>query len=185
MYHVWYTRYTTLATSIPDLWCIMCDIYNIGNLDSESYGSLRPAQPRIRKQQYSIRCTASRCNRCYYGHHRCTWYVLYGAQGGFAGAGWRPHAASSMPVRSGTNNAKFIWKIIWKSPRAFCFLTKKAVWVQTMQTLSDMLSETHRKTERKARWNLVCNTNSQIQPNTRTAQCARRLFNVPLGRVIP
>ena len=41
-----------------------------------------------------------------------------------------------------------------------------------------------KKTERKARFNLVGSTNSQIQPNTRTAQCARCLY-VPLGRVIP
>ena len=45
-----------------------------------------------------------------------------------------------------------------------------------MQKLSDKLSETNRKTERKARLNFVCSTNSQIQPNTRTAQCARCLF---------
>ena len=79
-------------------------------------------------------------------------------------------------VRSDTNDAKIIWKMIWKSPRAFCFLIKNALWVQTMQKLPEILSETNRKTERKARLNLVCSTNSQIQPNTRTAQCARCLF---------
>ena len=76
-------------------------------------------------------------------------------------------------VRSDTNDAKIIWKIVWKSRRAFCFSIKNAVWVQTMQKLSEKLSETNRKTERKARFNLVCSTNSQIQPNTTTAQCAR------------
>ena len=71
-------------------------------------------------------------------------------------------------------DAKIIWKIIWKSPRAFCFLINNAVWVQTMQKLFEKSSETNRKTERIARLN-VRSTNSQIQPNTRTAQCSRSL----------
>ena len=73
-------------------------------------------------------------------------------------------------------DAKIIWKIIWKSPRAFCFLINNAVWVQTMQKLFEKSSETNRKTERIARLNVVRSTNSQIQPNTRTAQCAGFLF---------
>ena len=53
---------------------------------------------------------------------------------------------------------------------------KNAVWVQTIKKISKtVLSETNGKTERKARLNLACSTNSQIQPNTRTAQCSRSL----------
>ena len=77
------------------------------------------------------------------------------------------------PVQTTQKLSEFFF---WKSPRAFGFSIKNAVWVQTMQKLPEILSETNRKTERKARLNLVCSTNSQIQPNTRTAQCARCLF---------
>ena len=66
---------------------------------------------------------------------------------------------------SRTNDAQIIWKIIWKSPRAFRFLIKNAVWVQTMQKLSEiLLPETNRKTGRKARLNLVCSTNNKYSP---------------------
>ena len=74
------------------------------------------------------------------------------------------------------NRRKSYLKYYLKSPRAFYFSINNAVWVQTMQKLSKILSETNRKTERKSRFNLVYSTNSQIQPNTRTAQCARCLF---------
>ena len=45
-----------------------------------------------------------------------------------------------------------------------------------MQKWSEILSETNRKTEQKARFILVCNTNRQKQPSTRTAHCVRCHF---------
>ena len=54
----------------------------------------------------------------------------------------------SCRLRSGANDAKNIWKIIWKSPRAFCFSTNNAVWVKTMQTLYN-LKQTEKRTEKR------------------------------------
>ena len=71
---------------------------------------------------------------------------------------------------------KLSWKNISKSPIAFCFSTKNAVWVQRMHKLSEIFSETNRKTARKARLNHICSTSSRIQPKNRAAQCARCLF---------
>ena len=57
----------------------------------------------------------------------------------------RPHLSPTCrvlgryTVRSGTNDAKIIWKIIWKSLRAFCFSIKNAVWVQTMKKISESI----------------------------------------------
>ena len=47
-----------------------------------------------------------------------------------------------------------------------------------------LLSETNRKTERKARFNLVHSTNSPIQPNKKTTQCARCLFSESLAHTM-
>ena len=53
-----------------------------------------------------------------------------------------------------------------------------------VQKNSEMLSETKRKRERKARFNLVRSTNSPIQPNTTRAQCARCVFSESLAHAM-
>ena len=96
-------------------------------------------------------------------------------------------------LRPGTNNAKKISTIIWKSPRAFCFLIKNSLNKKCSLGTNDANTiwniiwnkpKNGTKSVVQSRMdNLVYSTNSQVQPNTKTAQFVS--LYVPLGRVIP
>ena len=90
-----------------------------------------------------------------------------------------PESCCRLFFFSDTNGAKIIWFFFFLKITKSLLLFDKKCCLGTYKRCKNYLklSESNRKTERKAaRLHFVCSTNSQIQPNTRTVQCAWCLF---------
>ena len=89
-----------------------------------------------------------------------------------------------IPVRSGTKDAKIIWNIIWKPPKAFCFLIKMQIGYKRCNNYVEYnLKQTEKRNEKRGSISYAART-AKYSP-TQQQPSVPGVSYVPLGRVIP